>query len=89
MIQENGKLFRLRINIEEHSTTKTKAGQNADGIYERLKALKRVLPGIQVKGLPQIIRGVISRNAKDESLCEMLVTGYGLAEVMGTDGKTE
>lgn len=88
MVQENGKLFRVRVNIEEHTLAKTKAGTNIEGIYERLKSLKRVLPSIQVKGLPEIIRGVISRNAKDESLCEMLVTGYGLAEVMGTDGKS-
>ncbi|ORX39191.1 putative DNA-directed RNA polymerase iii largest subunit [Kockovaella imperatae] len=70
---------RLRIYVDE-------AGKDKEGIYERIKALKRAVVDVQIKGLPQVDRGVITRDEKDNSRCKLLVTGYGLAEVMGTDG---
>jgi DNA-directed RNA polymerase III subunit RPC1 len=55
-------------------------------MYERLKQLKRAITSVQVKGLPQVDRGVIAKDEKDSSINRLLVTGYGLSEVMGTDG---
>ena len=84
MIQCMEKTSRLRINIDEPVVKGTLSQQ--DGIYEKLKALKRSLIGVQIKGLPQIERGVITKDERNESINRLLVTGYGLAEVMGTDG---
>lgn len=75
------KLSRVRIYIDEG-----KKGRENEGLYERLKALKRALPDIQIKGLPQVDRGVITKDEKNNDVNRLLVTGYGLAEVMGTDG---
>ena len=77
------KTSRLRINIDEPAIGKAGPG---DGVYERLKALKRAIIDVQIKGLPHVDRGVITKDEKDESINRLLVTGYGLAEVMGTDG---
>lgn len=57
-------------------------------MYERLKALKRAIPDVQVKGLPRVDRGVIAKDEKDSAVNRLLVTGYGLSEVMGTDGES-
>lgn len=84
------KNWRVRIFID----LKDKAREQGDGLYERLKTLKRSIAGIQVKGLPQADRGVVAVNEEPEAVAKyggqsyrLLVTGYGLSEVMGTDGK--
>lgn len=64
----------------------TKAKEKGPGVYERLKALKRAIVNVQVKGLPQVDRGVITKDEKDQDVHKLLATGYGLAEVMGTEG---
>lgn len=88
--------YRIRINIDPAATTSSKSTTvNTDGIYERLKQLKRAIPHIQVKGLPQIRKGVISKEdfkAKPgekpkPSKYTLLLDGYGLSEVMGIDGE--
>ena len=71
---------RIRLYIDEVIKGST------EGIYERIKALKRAIIGVQIKGLPEVDRGVITRDEKENKFCKLLVTGYGLAEVMGTDG---
>ncbi|RSH95176.1 hypothetical protein EHS25_000262 [Saitozyma podzolica] len=76
-----GKTNRLRIFVDS-----TKDGERGEGMYERLKALKRAIPDVQVKGLPRVDRGVIAKDEKDSAVNRLLVTGYGLSEVMGTDG---
>lgn len=50
----------------------------------RMQTLKRVLPDICIKGLPNIFRAVI--NIKDDGKKELLVEGYGLKDVMNTEG---
>ncbi|KAL6450160.1 RPC1 DNA-directed RNA polymerase III subunit RPC1 [Candida maltosa Xu316] len=57
-------------------------GNNA--LFFRMQHLKRALPGICIKGLPNIFRAVI--NIKDDGKKELLVEGYGLKEVMNTEG---
>jgi len=73
----------VRIYIDEPTL---KDLDKTDGTYERLKNLKRAIANVQVKGLPQVDRGVITKDEKDSSINRLLVTGYGLSEVMGTDG---
>ncbi|SCV06117.1 LANO_0H22474g1_1 [Lachancea nothofagi CBS 11611] len=53
-------------------------------IFYKIQHLRRALPGIVVKGLPDIARAVI--NVKDDGRRELLVEGYGLRDVMTTDG---
>lgn len=51
--------------------------------YYTLKLLKRALPGIIIKGIHTATRAVIS---DDKGKRKLLVEGYGLKEVMTTDG---
>lgn len=53
-------------------------------VFYRMQHLRRSLPDIVVKGLPDISRAVI--NVRDDSKRELLVEGYGLRDVMSTDG---
>ncbi|ODV80533.1 DNA-directed RNA polymerase III subunit C1 [Suhomyces tanzawaensis NRRL Y-17324] len=57
---------------------------NTNTLFFRMQQLKRALPSICIKGLPNIFRAVI--NIRDDSKKELLVEGYGLKEVMSTDG---
>lgn len=52
-------------------------------LYYSLKLLKRVLPRIIIKGIHTATRAVIS---DDKGKRKLLVEGYGLKEVMTTDG---
>lgn len=49
-----------------------------------MQQLRRALPDVVVKGLPDISRAVI--NIRDDGKRELLVEGYGLRDVMCTDG---
>ncbi|CAG8538395.1 3972_t:CDS:2, partial [Paraglomus occultum] len=53
-------------------------------LYYRLQALKRVLPKVIIKGIQTVTRAVISEMAGDKK--QLLVEGYGLQEVMTTEG---
>ncbi|CDH08890.1 DNA-directed RNA polymerase III subunit RPC1 [Zygosaccharomyces bailii ISA1307] len=53
-------------------------------VFYRMQQLRRALPSIVVKGLADISRAVI--NIRDDGKRELLVEGYGLREVMSTDG---
>jgi DNA-directed RNA polymerase III subunit RPC1 len=53
-------------------------------LFFRMQHLRRVLPNVVVKGLPDISRAVI--NIRDDGKKELLVEGYGLRDVMCTDG---
>ncbi|KAL1407575.1 DNA-directed RNA polymerase III subunit C1 (rpo31) [Vanrija albida] len=77
----NSRKARLKIYINDMRDT-----DKFDGVYERLKFLKREIPDVQVKGLPGINRSVITKDEKRKEDHKLLVTGYGLREVMGTDG---
>lgn len=66
---------RLRIYV--------KAAKESEGLYYELKRLKRGLPMVIVKGIPEAIRAVIS---DDKGKRKLLVEGYGLRQVMNTDG---
>ncbi|AJU02326.1 BCN_G0049950.mRNA.1.CDS.1 [Saccharomyces cerevisiae] len=53
-------------------------------VFYRMQQLRRALPDVVVKGLPDISRAVI--NIRDDGKRELLVEGYGLRDVMCTDG---
>lgn len=73
------------VNIKE---TKTESLRNTvdpkNALFFRMQYLKRALPGVCIKGLPNIFRAVI--NIKDDGKKELLVEGYGLKDVMNTEG---
>ena len=52
-------------------------------VYYTLKQLKRLLPKVVIKGIPHASRAVISDEKGERKL---LVEGYGLKEVMTTEG---
>jgi len=52
--------------------------------HQRMNALRRALPSIIIKGVPSLSRAIIKAN--DDGKQQLLVEGYGLREVMVTDG---
>lgn len=78
-----------RINVlcnvnESKSESLKSVGDSLNALFFRMQTLKRVLPDICIKGLPNIFRAVI--NIKDDGKKELLVEGYGLKDVMNTEG---
>ncbi|XYA00990.1 DNA-directed RNA polymerase III subunit [Meyerozyma guilliermondii] len=61
-----------------------RASDSTNSLFFRMQQLKRALPSVCIKGLPEISRAVI--NIKDNGKKELLVEGYGLKQVMSTDG---
>lgn len=55
-----------------------------NALFFRMQHMKRALPDVVVKGFSKISRAVI--NIRDDNKKELLVEGYGLKEVMSTDG---
>lgn len=70
-------------SLKPRYSTTTKDIQENDVFY-KMQQLRRAIPGIVVKGLPDISRAVI--NIRDDGKRELLVEGYGLRDVMCTDG---
>ncbi|KAM0748584.1 DNA-directed RNA polymerase III subunit C1 [Meredithblackwellia eburnea MCA 4105] len=61
-----------------------RADEENSAPYRRLMWLRRVLPGVVVKGIPGLTRAVIQEQATRKK--QLLVEGQGLREVMITDG---
>ncbi|KAL0083699.1 hypothetical protein J3Q64DRAFT_1748787 [Phycomyces blakesleeanus] len=57
-----------------------------ESMYYSLKAIKRLLCAVIIKGLPSVVRAVISEKAGGSGSKQLLVEGYGLLDVMTTDG---
>ena len=53
-------------------------------MYQRLQAIKRVLPDIVIRGYPEASRAIIKTDDKNHNA--LLVEGYGLRACMTTDG---
>ncbi|CAE6465940.1 unnamed protein product [Rhizoctonia solani] len=86
-----------KLKVKEHNviipSRKNRLRIYVDGEdkYYRLRQLKRILPSVVVKGIPTIQRAIINVLEKDvgggkRGDKELLVEGYGLKEVMNTDG---
>ncbi|KAL2855343.1 hypothetical protein BJY01DRAFT_243310 [Aspergillus pseudoustus] len=65
--------------------SKTEIAATSSDPFLRLKALKRMLPDIQVLGHPQANRAIIRTDEKSEANT-LLVEGYGLRQCMNTVG---
>ncbi|KAL4974054.1 hypothetical protein BDW66DRAFT_140782 [Aspergillus desertorum] len=65
--------------------SKTEIAATSSDPFLRLKALKRLLPDIQVLGHPQANRAIIRTDDKSETNT-LLVEGYGLRQCMNTVG---
>jgi DNA-directed RNA polymerase III subunit RPC1 len=80
---KEGSKSRLRIYVPE---TKTVAGRQ-QSLFFAMQALKAALPMVIVQGIPTVNRAVINEEEKDgRTSYNLLVEGYGLAEVMGSPG---
>lgn len=78
-----------RINVlvilrETKSDAIKNTTDNTNTLFFRMQQLKRALPHVVIKGLSNIFRAVI--NIRDDTKKELLVEGYGLKDVMSTDG---
>lgn len=60
--------------------------KHGESVYYNLKAVKRLLMATLIKGLPSIVRAVISEKEGGNGAKQLLVEGYGLLDVMTTDG---
>ncbi|CAH6722905.1 DNA-directed RNA polymerase III subunit Rpc1p [[Candida] jaroonii] len=77
----------ILVTISDKLDARTMSGDfkdHSNTLFFRMQHLKRVLPDICIKGLPNIARAVI--NIRDDGKKELLVEGYGLKQVMSTDG---
>lgn len=72
------------IDLGRVQSAESKALEGSNGLFFRMQHLKRALPDICVKGLSEISRAVI--NIRDDGKKELLVEGYGLKQVMSTEG---
>ena len=75
-------VFQEGFKAKSISTSAKEPSEN--DVFYRMQTLRRSLPEIVVKGLSDIARAVI--NIKDDGKRELLVEGYGLRDVMCTDG---
>jgi DNA-directed RNA polymerase III subunit RPC1 len=77
-----GSKAHLRVYVPEIKTT-----SGPKSLYFAMQALKAALPGVIVQGIPSVNRAVINEEERDgRSSYNLLVEGYGLAEVMGSPG---
>lgn len=80
-------LIQVHVNEVPTKTASTTANVNLaeSDVFYRAQMLRRTLPDVVVKGFPEISRAVINIREKDNKK-ELLVEGYGLRDVMTTDG---
>ncbi|KAF8977809.1 hypothetical protein BGZ46_007106 [Entomortierella lignicola] len=76
-------------NVQSHKPDRLRIyvqSKDPSGLYYAIKQLKRALPEIIIKGLPQVNRAVINEIQGSGGKKELLVEGYGLRELMNTEG---
>ncbi|KAF9109757.1 hypothetical protein BGX27_007243 [Mortierella sp. AM989] len=76
-------------NVQSHKPDRLRIyvqSKDPAGLYYSIKQLKRALPEIIIKGLPQVNRAVINEIQGSGGCKELLVEGYGLRELMNTEG---
>lgn len=72
------------VTLRETKADQIKGLTLPTALFFRMQQLKRALPHIVIKGLPTVFRAVI--NIRENGKKELLVEGYGLKDVMLTDG---
>lgn len=55
-------------------------------IYFVIQALKVALPAVMVRGISTVNRAIVNKVEGEEDRYNLLIEGYGLADVMGTPG---
>lgn len=68
-----------KLHIEPYDTSR-------DKMYFVMQQLKAKLPHVMIKGIPSIVRAVISKKEKERNKHQLLIEGYGLRQVMLTSG---
>jgi DNA-directed RNA polymerase III subunit RPC1 len=68
-----------KLHIEPYDTAR-------DKMYFIMQQLKAKLPHVMIKGIPSIVRAVISKKEKEKNKHQLLIEGYGLQQVMLTSG---
>lgn len=68
-----------KLHIEPYDTSR-------DKMYFVMQQMKAKLPHVIIKGIPQIVRAVISKKERDRTKHQLLIEGYGLRQVMHTSG---
>lgn len=81
-IRVHARKRRLMIFVDDHLA---EIGETPLPYYQKLMFLRRVLPAVVVKGKPKLSRAIIHRRDEDDRL-ELCAEGYGLRDVMVTDG---
>lgn len=78
----------IQIEAPSHIRIRVSSGSKGETneLFHSMKALKRALPSIVVKGIPTVSRAVITRGDAKSPGVHLLVEGYGLRAVMGTEG---
>lgn len=77
------KLSDKYVRLDGRSSIRVLIGE--ENTFRNMQVLKRALPKVIIKGLPQVRRAVINDNEKEDRL-NILVEGYGLREVIATEG---
>ncbi|KAG9291493.1 hypothetical protein G9A89_021912 [Geosiphon pyriformis] len=84
LLEKNVVVLKAEGNTETNQII-IQAPQDQEGtIYYKLQVLRRALPKVIVKGIPTVTRAVISEDVGNKK--QLLVEGYGLQEVMTTEG---
>lgn len=77
----------MRVLVPPPSGRTSSEKKPATPAYFTMQMLKSVLPDVIVQGIPTINRAVINESTKEgKSSYNLLMEGYGLAEVMGSPG---
>lgn len=74
----------MRIYLSSASGKNSTTKGSDENMYLRLQRLKRSLPSVIIQGIPGVQRAVI--NDCNDGSFNLLVEGYGLLEVMSTEG---
>lgn len=80
---------RIRIHCSTLGSLTKGTDPSGNGMYYGLQSLKRALPQVIIKGIPSVKRAVISEDQGGTATAKrykLAVEGYGLQEVMGTEG---
>ena len=85
---KKGSNSKMRVIIPSASESKSRSSKNKPtSDYFTMQMLKSALPEVIVVGIPSVNRAVINETDKDGVVSyNLLMEGYGLAEVMGSPG---
>ena len=87
VLLKKGSNSKMRVLVPPPSGRTSSEKKPATPAYFTMQMLKSVLPDVIVQGIPTINRAVINESTKEgKSSYNLLMEGYGLAEVMGSPG---